>query len=150
MLWKSFLYFLKKSFPNFQETELFLYFRRGIFRTLDITNVSYISGKVSSEPWHNGTFLILLEMELSSLIFLSELEKKKKNPTEKNFYILGKVNFLALILKTNYIFLYFRKQKPWKNFLHFIKRKLVLYSGKQNFFIFQETETVKYFLYFRK
>ena len=50
------------------------------------------------------------------------------------------------------LFLYFRKWKPWKNFLYFLKRKLFLYFMKQKplqkkFLIFQETETLKNFLY---
>ena len=53
------------------------------------------------------------------------------------------------------LFLYFRKWKPWKNFLYFLKRKLFLYFMKQKplqkkFLIFQETETLKNFLYIRR
>ena len=43
-------YFLRKSFSNFQETKLFLYFRKG-----------------NSEPWHNGTFLIFEEGYIQKL-----------------------------------------------------------------------------------
>ena len=43
-------------------------------------------------------------------------------------------------------FLYYRKLKPPKKFLYFLKRKLFVYFGKrktpQKFLIFQETELI--------
>ena len=36
----------------------------------------------------------------------------------------------------------------FKNFLYFLKRKLLIYIRKWNFFIFQETETLRRFLIF--
>ena len=76
-------YFLKKCLRNFQETEflifqerniqnpciteLLLYFRKGIFRTLAFRIFSYTSGKRCSEPWHNRTFLVLQERNIQNL-----------------------------------------------------------------------------------
>ena len=49
---KKFLYFIKKN-PTFLETEIpkkSLYFRKWNFLVLQETELSYISGKVYSEP----------------------------------------------------------------------------------------------------
>ena len=76
----------------------------------------------------------------------SKFSQKKAFPTFQEmvlFYISGngnpEKNHLYFIKRK--LFLYFRKWKPPKNSLYF--RKL-------NFLIFEETETLKKFLYFRK
>ena len=102
---KKFLIFQKTETPTklfiFQETEL-----------------SYISGEVYSELWHNGTFLyfkkgmfrtltkrnciIFLEMKVSNLIFQKgnfQAQKVEKIPSKKSSYISNKWNFLAPGLK---------------------------------------------------
>ena len=66
-----------------------------------------------------------------------QARKIKKINLEKISYILGNEN----PEKISYILLYFWKPKPRKNSLYFRKR---------NFLIFQETETLKNFLFFRK
>ena len=53
--------------------------------------------------------------------FQPHLEKIKKIYSEKDSLYFRKWNFLALILKK------FRKRKPRKNFIYFLKRKLFLY-----------------------
>ena len=63
-------------------------------------------------------------------LFKPKLQKQKKIHPEKNSLYFGKWSFLALIFKN---FLYFGKWKSRKKFL-----------------IFQETETLKSFLYFGK
>ena len=90
---------------------------------------------------------------LAHLLSLSPKNLKKSTlphpppPSKKNSYTPGKWNFLILTLK---------------NFLYFLKRKVFLYFGKPKrpkkslcfrksiFFTFQETETLRNFLYFRK
>ena len=93
--------------------------------------------------------------------------KNKKIHPEKILYFSGNGNFLYFLKRK--LFLYFRKQKPWKNSLYFRKgnflyilgsgsgnpsspppppKKKSLYFKKLNFLIFQETETLKNFLYF--
>ena len=58
----------------------------------------------------------------------SPVLKNKKNLPPKISFTPGKLKFLTLILKN---FLNFRKLKPRKNFLFFLKRKLFLYFGKR-------------------
>ena len=86
-------------------------------------------------------YLLFLEMEtLSNFPIL----KNKKIHPEKNSLYFGKWNFIALALKNFLYFLkrkLFRKKKPRKN---------SMYLKKQNFLIFQEMESLKSFLYFRK
>ena len=53
--------------------------------------------------------------------FQPHLEKIKKIYSEKDSLYFRKWNFLALILKK------FRKRKPRKKFIYFLKRKLFLY-----------------------
>ena len=53
--------------------------------------------------------------------------------TLKNFLYFEKWNFLALIIKN---LLYFRKRKPRKNSLYFLKRNIF---RKWNFLIFHES-----------
>ena len=77
--------------------------------------------------------------------FQPHLEKIKKIYPEKDSLYFRKWNFLALILKK------FRKRKPRKFFLYFLKRKLFLYFWKwkpwKNPPYISGSET---FLYFRK
>ena len=66
--------------------------------------------------------------------FWAQAPKRWKNPHwNKNFSYFGKWNFLALVLKNFLIFYYIWEIKNHKKL-----------------FIFEETETVKSFLYFRK
>ena len=64
--------------------------------------------------------------------FSPSSKKKKKIHPKKISHILGKWNFLTLVLKNflyflwRKLFLYFRKLKPQKNFSYFLKRKLFL------------------------
>ena len=64
-LLKKFFILPEKSFSNFQETEPFLYFRKGVFKTLVQRNFSYISEKKYSEPWHNRTMFLPCHVRVS-------------------------------------------------------------------------------------
>ena len=81
--WKSFFYFLKKSFSNFQETKL-----------------SYILGRVYSEPWNNETFFIfqkkyIQNSGITELPYVSE--KVYSEPSYKGaFLYFGKGIFRTL------------------------------------------------------
>ena len=100
------------------------------------------------KKWKKSTpkkFHIIQEMELSG----SNIKKILIFSEEKNFMIFLEIKPCTFqpkleklkkctsrkFLKRN-LFLYFRKWKPWKNFLYFLKRKLFLYFRKQNFLIF--------------
>ena len=63
--------------------------------------------------------------------FSSPSSKNKKNMPQENF---SKENF------SKESFLYFGKWEPGKNFLYFLKEKLFLYFGKQNFLMPWEME----------
>ena len=95
------------------------------------------------------------------LEFEAPTQKIKKIDPEKNSLHFEKWNFLALILKISYIFLYFRKWKPRKKCLIFqetetlkkllIFREIELFSkSSKKFLIVQEKEALKNLLYFIK
>ena len=93
------------------------------------------------------------------LEFEAPTQKIKKIDPEKNSLHFEKWNFLALILKISYIFLYFRKWKPRKKCLIFqetetlkkllIFREIELFSkSSKKFLIVQEKEALKKFIIF--
>ena len=135
----KFLYFLNKSFSNFQEMELSYLFLKNVFLT-------YISGKVYSEPWHiqnqnhiqkpgifrtRDIFRILYSEYSSAMEHFAEIAtqrtfkpkrkiklKKKKKHSEKISYIFSKKAFLILqetelsCISGNETCLYLGKWKP--------------------------------------
>ena len=121
----------------------FLNFGKGIFRTL-----VYSEPKAYSKHCQASTMERFAKIA-SWRIFRPKLQKIKKNPPGKDSLYLKKWNFLALILKMSYIS---GNRNPkeipyisgkWNflvlilgNFLYFLKRKLFLYLGKWNFFVF--------------
>ena len=93
------------------------------------------------------------------LEFEAPTQKIKKIDPEKNSLHFEKWNFLALILKISYIFLYIRKWKPRKKCLIFqetetlkkllIFREIELFSkSSKKFLIVQEKEALKKFIIF--
>ena len=93
------------------------------------------------------------------LEFEAPTQKIKKIDPEKNSLHFVKWNFLALILKISYIFLYIRKWKPRKKCLIFqetetlkkllIFREIELFSkSSKKFLIVQEKEALKKFIIF--
>ena len=97
---KSYSYLLQKFHLNFLETELsftflktfFLYFEKGIFRTVTWWNFSYISEK---EYWPN--FLLLYFLIFQEVTLLVQKMNRKK------FFYFRKWNFFARSLKSSYI-----------------------------------------------
>ena len=100
LLLKSFLYFLKKSFSNFEETEL-----------------SYISGKVYSEAQHNLNFLIFQERHIQNpsiteLSYISEKEHLK--PLDSRIFLIFQERYIQNpgIFRTRTIFRILVYSKP--------------------------------------
>ena len=100
---------------------------------------------------HFFNFLIIQEIKTPKKISYFQETKTIKNllsfwemellrPSQKKFLVLQEKNSPKNFSKES-LSLYFGKMKPRKNSLYFRKR---------NFLIFQGTETLKNFLYFRK
>ena len=109
-----------KKAPNFLEAEIrksTLYYRKRNFLILQETELSYILGKVYSEPQHIQ----------NSRHIQNTAKQLRWNILPQSSYIFGKWNFLVLVLRNFY----------------FLKRNLILYFREQNFYVFQETETPK-------
>ena len=131
---KKFLYFLKKSFSNFQETEF-----------------SYISGKIYSEPWYiqnPGIFrtrsifrtLVYLELEAYSEPWYIQNSRCQTSTME---------HLAKIVQKIKKKFLYFLTFQEMKLSSSDIK-KFLIFSQKKAVLIFQETETPKKFLIFQE
>ena len=124
LLWKSFLYFLEKSFSNFQETEL-----------------SYISGKVYSELEAYSE-----HCQTSTMEHFPRLAQKIKKKF-LYFFIFLKIKLYSpniqkvLIFSQRKAFLIFRKRKNPKKSLYFRKRKFLIFwkmETPKKLFIFQK------------
>ena len=133
---KNYLYFRKRNFLIFQQRYIY-------FQNPGITELSYISGKEYSEPYHtqNQNYFQNLGIFRTRNIF-----RTLSNTFDGTFY---KKQLPRALKKSSYIsyssgngtfqLQYFRKRKPRKNSLYLFR--------KRNFLIFQEIETLKNFLY---
>ena len=136
---KNYLYFRKRNFLIFQQRYIY-------FQNPGITELSYISGKEYSEPYHTQNqnyFRTLVYSEPE--IYSEHCQTPSMERFIKNSYLghLKKVLIFSYNSGNGTLQLqYFRKWKPRKNSLYLFR--------KWNFLIFQETETLKNFLYFRK
>ena len=94
----------------------FLYFKKWNFLAIILKKYYIFSKERFSYICRNGP-----------LYFSSQAQKIRKIWSQEISHTPGKRSFPALILKH---FLYFRKQKPQKNFFYFLKRMLFLYFRK--------------------
>ena len=109
-----------------------LYFRKWTFLTLILKEFVYFLKRKLS----------LYFRKWNPVAVSPEFKNKKQFPPRKFFYFRKrKPRKKLLCFLRRKLFLYFRKRKPRKN---------SLYLRKKSFLLFQETETLKNFLYFRK
>ena len=135
LLWKSFLYFLKKSFSNFQETEL-----------------TYTPGKVYSENCHIRTRRIFRTLVYSEHCQTSTMERfvkiaRKYKKKFQCFLIFREMKLSSsnikkfLIFSQKKAFLLFKETETRKKFVIFREMKLSYITGNGNpkkHLIFQE------------
>ena len=116
---RAFLISRKQNFLIFSIKKFFVYFGKGIFRTLAWRNFYYISGKEYSESWHNRTFLYFWNYGFLALYF-SHIPGSNfwSSKNEKTFYILRNGTFNSL--KSSYITFqtYAQKKKVSHTFLY--------------------------------